>query len=149
MKMMQRRNFLQALGLVGAALALPRVVFARAIEAFKSESVDGVLSNLLGDMPIESTDLIKFKIPDIAENGAVVPVQISTTIEGVEKIYLLIDNNPTPLSAVFDIGPKAMADISTRVKVGESSKARVVVKTGKKAYMTEKEVKVTIGGCGG
>ncbi len=149
MKMMQRRNFLLALGLVGTALALPRVVFARAIEAFKAESVDGVLSNLLGDMPIETTDRIKFKIPDIAENGAVVPVQISTSIEGVEKIYLLIDNNPTPLSAVFDIGPKAMADISTRVKVGESSKARVVLKTSNKAYMTEKEVKVTIGGCGG
>ncbi|MGB0693488.1 MAG: thiosulfate oxidation carrier protein SoxY [Pseudomonadales bacterium] len=147
--MMRRRKFLQAFGLASVALALPKIVFARAVEAFKASSVDDVLKNLLGDMAVEMSDQIKFKIPDIAENGAVVPVTVSTDIAGVEKIYLLIDSNPTPLSAVFDIGPKIMADVSTRVKIGESSKARVVVRTADKAYMTEKEVKVTIGGCGG
>ncbi len=147
--MMRRRKFLQAFGLASVALALPKIVFARAVEAFKANSVDDVLKNLLGDMAVEMSDQIKFKIPDIAENGAVVPVTVSTDIAGVEKIYLLIDSNPTPLSAVFDIGPKIMADVSTRVKIGESSKARVVVRTADKAYMTEKEVKVTIGGCGG
>jgi sulfur-oxidizing protein SoxY len=147
--MMQRRKFLQAFGLASVALAVPKIVFARAVEAFKANSVDDVLKNLLGDMAVEMSDQINFKIPDIAENGAVVPVTVSTDIAGVEKIYLLIDNNPTPLSAVFDIGPKIMADVSTRVKIGESSKARVVVRTADKAYMTEKEVKVTIGGCGG
>ncbi len=147
--MMRRRKFLQAFGLASVALALPKIVFARAVEAFKANSVDDVLKNLLGDMDVEMSDQIKFKIPDIAENGAVVPVTVSTDIAGVEKIYLLIDSNPTPLSAVFDIGPKIMADVSTRVKIGESSKARVVVRTADKAYMTEKEVKVTIGGCGG
>ena len=146
---MRRRKFLQAFGLASVALALPKIVFARAVEAFKANSVDDVLKNLLGDMAVEMSDQIKFKIPDIAENGAVVPVTVSTDIAGVEKIYLLIDSNPTPLSAVFDIGPKIMADVSTRVKIGESSKARVVVPTADKAYMTEKEVKVTIGGCGG
>ena len=147
--MMRRRKLLQAFGLASVALALPKIVFARAVEAFKANSVDDVLKNLLGDMAVEMSDQIKFKIPDIAENGAVVPVTVSTDIAGVEKIYLLIDSNPTPLSAVFDIGPKIMADVSTRVKIGESSKARVVVRTADKAYMTEKEVKVTIGGCGG
>ncbi len=147
--MMRRRKFLQAFGLASVALAVPKIVFARAVEAFKANSVDDVLKNLLGDMAVEMSDQIKFKIPDIAENGAVVPVTVSTDIAGVEKIYLLIDSNPTPLSAVFDIGPKIMADVSTRVKIGESSKARVVVRTADKAYMTEKEVKVTIGGCGG
>ena len=100
--MMQRRKFLQAFGLASVALALPKIVFARAVEAFKANSVDDVLKNLLGDMAVEMSDQIKFKIPDIAENGAVVPVTVSTDIAGVEKIYLLIDSNPTPLSAVFD-----------------------------------------------
>jgi sulfur-oxidizing protein SoxY len=149
MKHLQRRKFLQSLVLLTAVAALPKLAFARAVEAFKSETVDDVLKNLLDGMPVEETDQITFKIPDIAENGAVVPVSVSTSIEGADRIYVLIDNNPTPLSAVFEIGPRSVADISTRVKVGESSMARAIVRANGKAYMTAKEVKVTIGGCGG
>ncbi len=149
MKTLYRRRFLQSLLMVTAVMTLPVRAFARAVDAFKSESVDDVLANLFGDASIEESDQIKFKIPDIAENGAVVPVRISTTLKDVDRIYLLIENNPTPLSAVFEIGSKIMPDVSTRVKVGESSRARVIVRAGGKAYTTSKEVKVTIGGCGG
>lgn len=146
---MNRRKFVRSLALVTTLAAMPKMVFARAVEAFKAESVDDVIKNLLGDIPVEESDQIKFKIPDIAENGAVVPVSVSTDLEGVDRIYIVIDNNPTPLSAVFEIGPRSVADVSTRVKIGESSIARAVVRTNGKAYMTMKEVKVTIGGCGG
>jgi len=149
MKTIARRKLLQSMLTLAAVAALPGRVFARAIEAFKAESVDEVLANLVGGMPIEESDQIKFKVPKIAENGAVVPVRISTTLDGVERIFLVIDNNPTPLSAVFEIGPRTVADVSARVKIGESSMARVVVQAGGKAYTTSKEVKVTIGGCGG
>lgn len=149
MKTIARRKLLQSILTLAAVAALPGRVFARAIEAFKAESVDEVLTNLVGGMPIEESDQIKFKVPKIAENGAVVPVRISTTLDGVERIFLVIDNNPTPLSAVFEIGPRTVADVSARVKIGESSMARVVVQAGGKAYTTSKEVKVTIGGCGG
>jgi len=149
MKTLQRRRFLQSLLTISAVMVLPVRVFARAVDAFKSESVTDAMASLLGDTSVEESDQIKFKVPDIAENGAVVPVRISTTLEDVDRIYLFIDNNPTPLSAVFEIGPKIKPDVSTRVKIGESSKARVIVRAGGKAYTTSKEVKVTIGGCGG
>ncbi|MBT4160287.1 MAG: thiosulfate oxidation carrier protein SoxY [Gammaproteobacteria bacterium] len=149
MKTLQRRRVLQALLTVSAVMALPIRALARATDAFSSKSVDNALTNLLGGLAIEESEQIKFKIPDIAENGAVVPVRISTTLEDVDRIYLLIDKNPTPLSAVFEIGPRIMPDVSTRVKIGKSSVARVIVRAGGKAYMTSKEVKVTIGGCGG
>ncbi len=146
---MNRRKFVRSLALLTTVAAMPKLVFARAVEAFQAESVDDVLKNILGDIPIEESDQIKFKVPDIAENGAVVPVNVSTKLEDVDRIFIVIDNNPTPLSAVFEIGPKSIADISTRVKIGESSMARAIVRANGKAYMTSKEVKVTIGGCGG
>lgn len=149
MKSMNRRKFMQSLLLLSAIAALPKLAFARAVEAFSSSTVDDVLKQLLGDIPIEESDKIVFKIPDIAENGAVVPVSVSTKIEGVDRIYLLVDKNPNPLSAVFEISDRTLPDISTRVKIGESSMARVVVRANGRAYMTSKEVKVTIGGCGG
>jgi len=149
MKSMNRRKFMQSLFLLTAIAALPKLAFARAVPAFSSSTVDDVLKQLLGDMPIEVSDKIVFKIPEIAENGAVVPVSVSTKIEGVDRIYLLVDNNPNPLSAVFEISGRTLPDISTRVKVGESSMARAVVRANGRAYMTSKEVKVTIGGCGG
>ena len=146
---MNRRRVLQSLAVLSAVAVLPRLAFARAVEAFRSETVDDVLKSLLGDIPVETSDRITFKIPDIAENGAVVPVSVATDIEAVEKIFILIDNNPNPLSAVFEMSPKVKADVSTRVKIGESSMARAVVLAGGRAYATSKEVKVTIGGCGG
>ncbi len=146
-----RRRFMRAgmlLGAAGAFLSAPLRAFA-ARPAFEATQIDDALSHMLNGRPVEESDAIKFKIPDIAENGAVVPVSISTDMEGVTAISLVIEKNPNPLVARFHILPDAVADVSARVKMGESSMVRAYVETADKVYTTSKEVKVTIGGCGG
>ena len=144
-----RRGFLRNMMTLVALTVLPFRLFARPSEAFDAEDIDVVYKSIFGDLPIVESSDIKFKIPDIAENGAVVPVSISTEIPGVQAIYVVIDENPNPLSASFQMGPRSPADISVRVKMGRSSMVRAMVKTADKVYTTGKEVKVTIGGCGG
>jgi sulfur-oxidizing protein SoxY len=134
---------------VGAILSLPRLLFAaRPDKAFESTDAKAVFAELFGDTPAASSR-VAMKIPDIAENGAVVPVTISTDLENVESISVIVMNNPTPLAASFDLGPRSLPKISVRIKMGESSIVSAVVKADGKLYSTEKEVKVTIGGCGG
>jgi sulfur-oxidizing protein SoxY len=149
---MNRRQWLKAALSMTAATAVlmsPLRALANIREGFKAETVDGALQSVLGDLPVEESDLIKFKIPDIAENGAVVPVSISTEIAGVTAISIVIENNPNPLTSRFEISPDVFADVSTRVKMGASSPVRVYVETPSKIFTTAKSVKVTIGGCGG
>ena len=149
---MNRRDWLRTSLRFGAAAAIlmgPIRALAAIREGFDAETVDGALKGVLGNLPVEDSNAIKFKIPDIAENGAVVPVSVSTDPEGVKAISIVIENNPHPLTSRFDISPNVMADVSTRVKMGESSMVRVYVETADKIYTTAKEVKVTIGGCGG
>ena len=92
---------------------------------------------------------MNLKAPDIAENGAVVPVTVSSGIANVESIAIIVDDNPSPLTAVFELGADAIADVSTRIKMGKTSTVLAVVKADGKLYGTQTEVKVTIGGCGG
>jgi sulfur-oxidizing protein SoxY len=149
---MNRRQWLKVALSMGAATAVlmsPLRALANIREGFKAETVDGALQSVLGDLPVEESDLIKFKIPDIAENGAVVPVSISTEIAGVTAISIVIENNPNPLTSRFEISPDVFADVSTRVKMGASSNVRIYVETPNKIFTTAKAVKVTIGGCGG
>ncbi len=147
--LISRRYFIGGIVTLVALAALPFKLLARAAKAFEAEDIDVVYRELFGDMPIIESQDIKLKIPEIAENGAVVPVSISTSISGVEAIYVVIDENPNPLSASFQLGPSTPADISVRVKMGRSSMVRALIKTSDKVYMKGQEVKVTIGGCGG
>ena len=144
-----RRSFLAKLLTVGAMMAIPLKLWARNTEAFTAKEADGTLKALLGDKPLQASDDIVLKVPDIAENGAVVPVTVTTTIADVRRISLIIDENPNPLSASFKLLPGGVADISTRIKMGQSSDVRAIVETDTTAYFTSKNVKVTIGGCGG
>ena len=149
---MNRRQWLAGALKLSAATAVlmsPLRVLASIREGFNAETVDDALQAVLDGRPVEESDLIKFKIPDIAENGAVVPVTVSTDLPDVTAINIVIENNPNPLTSRFDISPNVVADVSTRVKMGESSMVRVYVETPNKIYTTAKEVKVTIGGCGG
>jgi sulfur-oxidizing protein SoxY len=154
---MKRRIFLRgtlATGVVGIAagtgLLTPRSVLAAwSKEAFEAQDVNTALSSLLGSSDLAASDKIKIKAPDIAENGAVVPVSVSTDIEGVESINIVVEKNQSPLTANFVLGAGAIADVSTRIKMGKTSSVLAVVKAGGKLYSTGKEVKVTIGGCGG
>ena len=146
---LQRRALIRSLFTAAAVLAVPRWLFAaRPDKAFDEKSADAVLSDLF-DGPVTESDQVTLKIPDIAENGAVVPVSVSTDLPDVESISVIVDNNPTPLAAMFELSPESVADISVRIKMGESSVVRTVVKAGGKYYSASKEVKVTIGGCGG
>jgi sulfur-oxidizing protein SoxY len=127
----------------------PRLLWAaRPNEAFLSDNADQAIADVYGQTPIAS-DQIKMKIPDIAENGAVVPVTVSTDLADVESISIVVVNNPTPFVASFDMGPRVLASVSVRIKMGESSEVLALVKADGKLYSTSKEVKVTIGGCGG
>lgn len=140
-----------ALGVaVGAGLLTPRAVLAAWPEAaFKAKDAAGAMTALTGlDQMSESAD-IRIKAPDIAENGAVVPVTVETSIEGVESISVIAVNNPAPLVASFELGEGAIGFVSTRIKMGKSGDVIAVVKAGGKLQSTKKEVKVTIGGCGG
>ena len=146
---MDRRFVIRGLFALTAALAFPRFLFAaRSDKAFEATSADSAIAELLGATPVDS-DNVHMKIPDIAENGAVVPVTVSTDLENVESISVVVDNNPTPLAASFDMGPRMVPKVSVRIKMGQSSQVRAIVKAGGNLYSTAQEVKVTIGGCGG
>jgi len=132
-----------------AGLLLPgRVLAAYPKEAFSAKDVSSAVSGALGAANPQQTDQIEIKAPDIAENGSVVPVTISTDMTNVESISIFAESNGTPLVAVFNL-TAADAFVSTRIKMGKTGNVVAVVKSGGKLYSNSKEVKVTIGGCGG
>jgi len=135
---------------VGAGLLTPQTVMAAWSEAaFTAKEVPAALNALLGSDTTEHSDDIEIKAPDIAENGAVVPITISTAMEGVESIALIADKNPVPLVASYDLAAGTVPFVSTRIKMGKTGDVVAVVKAGGKLYSNRKGVKVTIGGCGG
>lgn len=152
---MKRRSFIKHT-LVGGAVAasvvaMPQWVMAEWNKAaFEAKSVDDALNALLGSSAMEESAEVKIKAPDIAENGAVVPIQVDAGgIEGVESIAIIAEKNPVPLVANFKFGSNGAGFVSTRIKMGKTSNVIAVVKVGDKLYSAKKEVKVTIGGCGG
>ena len=132
-----------------AIMLAPFGAFAEWVEAaFKADSYSGALA-AIGSSELTLSDKVKLKAPEIAENGAVVPIQVSSTLENIESISILVEKNPTPLTAQFKMFPGLKPDFKIRVRMGETSKVIAVVKAGGKSYSAESEVKVTIGGCGG
>ena len=144
-----RRMFLRAAAVGAAVLALPQTLLAWPKKAFESESTDAVMNELFGTTDTTTSDAVTLTAPDIAENGAVVPISVTTTLDGVESIGIIVTENPSPLVASFDLTPDAVADVSTRIKMGKTSDVVAVVKANGKLYSASKNVKVTIGGCGG
>ena len=147
-----RRTFLK---LSGAALALGAGLLKSGAAlaatwnkaAFESKAVADALKNLGAPNLIESKD-ITITAPDIAENGAVVPIAVTSRILNTQSISIIAEKNPFPLSSTFDIANGAEGYVSTRLKMGETSNVRAVVKADGKFYTAVKEVKITIGGCG-
>ena len=135
---------------IAAGLVTPRQVFANTLSpAFASKNSDDAIKQLFPGQSIEDSSAIKIKAPDIAENGAVVPISISSDIKNIESISVLVSKNATPLIASFNLPKNAQAYVSTRIKMGKSSDVVAIVKAGDKLYRAKTEVKVTIGGCGG
>jgi len=153
---MKRRLFLKGaaassvvVAAAGAGLITPRTVLAAwPAKAFEAKSTSDVLKSLLNGSDTNPGD-IAIKAPDIAENGAVVPVTVSTKIDGVESITFLVEKNDQPLAASFNLGATTQPFVASRVKMAKTSNLTAVVKAGGKLYSKSKEVKVTIGGCGG
>lgn len=151
-----RRDALKAggsLGLMGllASIGLLTPNLARAEwnkAAFEAKSLADTLSALGVQTPADSKDVI-INGPDIAENGAVVPVGVTSNIPNTESIAILIDKNPNALAASFVLPAGTEANVQTRVKMGQTSDVMAIVKADGKFYMAKKEVKVTLGGCGG
>ncbi len=152
-----RREFLSHSVKVATLLAaigtLPRAAFAQAAAwntaAFDAKSMADVMKALGAGAPAESKD-VSVTGPDIAENGAVVPVGVATTLPGVKKLLLLVEKNPNTLSAAFDVSDSVEANFSTRVKMSQSSNVyAVALMADGKALFAQKEIKVTLGGCGG
>jgi sulfur-oxidizing protein SoxY len=117
--------------------------------AFEAKNMADLMKALGASAPSESKD-VALQAPDIAENGAVVPLGASTTLPGVKRLLLLVEKNPSIMTAMFEISDAIEPAVSTRVKMGQSSNvfAVAIMNDGRVLY-AQKEVKVTLGGCGG
>lgn len=134
---------------IAAGLLKPTMALAGAPRTvFEAKNVGDAMKGVGASAAADSKD-ITIKAPDIAENGAVVPVEITSKIAGTTSIAIIAEKNVTPLVADFDLMNGAQGFISTRIKMGQTSLIRAVVTAGGKSYTAAKEVKVTIGGCGG
>jgi sulfur-oxidizing protein SoxY len=135
---------------VGAGLLTPGTVLANWPKAaFEAKETNAALKDLLGSDATESSDKVKIKAPDIAENGAVVPVTVESDVDGAKTISIMAAGNGTPLIASFELGENAIPFVSTRIKMAKTSDVIAVVQTGDALLSAAKPVKVTIGGCGG
>jgi sulfur-oxidizing protein SoxY len=150
-----RRDFVKLTGVFGLLAAAGLLTTGEALAqqqawnkaAFDTKSLADTYK-VLGGTPAESAD-IAITAPDIAENGAVVPVAVASKIPNTQAVYILVEKNPNMLAAGFNIPQGTSADIATRIKMGQTSNVYAVVKADNKFYVASKEVKVTLGGCGG
>jgi sulfur-oxidizing protein SoxY len=117
--------------------------------AFETHSLDETMKALGGGTPVASKDIVFFSTPDIAENGAVVPIGITSNVPKTDAIAILIEKNPNMLAAVFDVPAGTEPTLSTRVKMAQTSNVYALVKADGKYHVAAKEIKVTLGGCGG
>ena len=151
-----RRQFLK---LTGSASLLTAAVSAGLLKSgnalastwnkagFESKSVVDIQKSLGATSMTDSKD-ITITAPDIAENGAIVPVAVTSKIPNTQSITIIAEKNPFPLAASFEISGGGEGYVSTRVKMGQTSNVRAIVKADGKFYTAVKEVKVTVGGCG-
>jgi sulfur-oxidizing protein SoxY len=148
----QRRTLMQMTALVGLMASAGLMTSAEAAAwneaAFKAKTVDDVAKILGSASAPEVSDKVNLRAPDIAENGAVVPVGVETSLKATE-MAILVEKNPSALAAMFVLGDGAEPFATTRVKMGQTSNIIGMVKVDGKWLMASKEVKVTLGGCGG
>ena len=152
----QRRDFVKAGGVLGLMVAAGLLTARQAQAqqaawnkaAFEAKSLDDTVKALGGASAAQSGD-ISINAPDIAENGAVVPVGVTSKIPNTQAVYILVEKNPNSLAAGFGIPAGTEANVATRIKMGQTSNVHAVVKADNKFYVATKEVKVTLGGCGG
>lgn len=147
-----RRVALKTTGAFATLVSLGIVTQSQALAAvdragFDIKSMADAVKALGGTAA--NSDQVTVVAPDIAENGAVVPVGATSKIPNTTEIYLIVEKNPTPMAAGFKIPAGTAADVQTRLKMGQSSNVFAVVKADGKLFSAFKETKVTLGGCGG
>ena len=131
-------------------LCLPTKLMALGLKnSFDIKDLTESVSSVYGHNNLEESSKVKLKAPEIAENGAIVPINVSTTLDNVESIMIFVENNPQPLSSGYRLTTLSEPSIGTRLKMGKTSNVMAAVKSGDKVYTSTQEVKVTIGGCGG
>ena len=153
---MNRRNFIKnSMLFAGSLVAVPSLIVSRKAHAswpkksFDIKDLTESVSSVYGHSNLEESSKVKLKAPEIAENGAIVPINVSTTLDNVESIMIFVENNPQPLSSGYKLTSLSEPSIGTRLKMGKTSNVMAAVKSGDKVYTSTQEVKVTIGGCGG
>ncbi|NTU53591.1 MAG: thiosulfate oxidation carrier protein SoxY [Chlorobiaceae bacterium] len=149
-----RRDFCKTIAGSAASLAMLAVMPGRLLatwseKAFAASKLDDAITAKFGSLPIEESSAIMIKAPEIAENGAFVPVTVSTTIPGASSIAIFTPANFSPMVASFDVMPRMKPEVSLRMRMAKTDNLVVIVQAGGKLYRTVREVKVTIGGCGG
>jgi sulfur-oxidizing protein SoxY len=151
-----RRLILKGAGLV-ALVGLGNLPFSVALAAandkwpeaaFTQKSEADAIKSLYGKTA-EPSDKVKLDAPEIAENGAVVPISVATTLSDVTSISILVAENPNALAASYTIPPGTLPSVANRLKMAKTSNVTAIVEAGGKLYSATKEVKVTVGGCGG
>jgi sulfur-oxidizing protein SoxY len=148
---LQRRTLIKNTAILALMANAGLISFAQAEEwnklAFEGKSLDDVFKALSTSSP-EKSALVTLNAPDIAENGAVVPVGVSTTLNA-EQIAILVEKNPNTLAAQFSFPQGTQSFVSSRIKMAQTSNVYALVKADGKWSMAMKEIKVTLGGCGG
>ncbi len=151
---MKRRNFL-GLGFTTLAVTALQTVGSASImseypKAFMAKTSDEAIKDVYGSNAITKDDKAVLKLPDIAENGSAVPITVSTSLENAKTMTIFIDGNPHPLAASWELQEGTIAKFSTRVKMRKTTKVRLIVEDANgKLHEAIKQVKVTVGGCGG
>jgi sulfur-oxidizing protein SoxY len=141
---------LAAAGALGAGAAFTTPAHAFNKNAFEAKSVQEALKALGGNGTLGESKDVTITGPDIAENGAVVPIGAGTTLPGIKMLALMVEKNPNTLVAVFNVNENIEPNFLTRAKMGQSSDVyAVAIANDGKAYYAKKEIKVTLGGCGG
>ncbi|GAB3435903.1 thiosulfate oxidation carrier protein SoxY [Massilia solisilvae] len=150
----KRRELLRIATVMGLAISAGIIKPTEALAAdwnssgFDAKSLADALKTIGAEGAAISAD-VAVNGPAIAENGAVVPVQVTSSLPGTEYMAILVEKNPNPLSAAFTLPAGTEAAISTRIKMGGTSNVHALVKANGKWFIASKEIKVTLGGCGG
>ncbi len=150
-----RRNFLKTAcsAFCLSIVAKFGLIFTRAAEAawpekaFHSNKLNDVLLNLFQQNKTTKTKRIKLKIPGIAQDGAVVPLTITSTLRQIDRIVIFVAQNPRPLIADFELSPNMEVFVRTRIRMADTGHVTVIARANGKLYSTQKQVSVAIGGC--
>jgi sulfur-oxidizing protein SoxY len=152
MKVNRRKFLKKSIAFSAAGIALLESTLAKAewlAADFALGPFDATMKQLLKGKPIVETDKIDLNIPEIAENGALVPVTVTSSIKDIQSIAIVVEQNPVPLVIQAQLMPELEPFMSARLKIANTSFVFALVETEKVCYSVKKKVKVTIGGCGG